>query len=52
MPRSKLKANDILRPSGILDNLINDYVSGELDDSQNLYRAVVIKIDHVRWSTR
>lgn len=49
MPRAKIRPNDILQPQKILDNLLNDYISGELDETQNLYRAIVVKVDNVRW---
>lgn len=31
MPRTPIRPEDITDPSRIIDNMINDYVSGELD---------------------
>lgn len=44
MARRPLNVSD---PEQILENLINDYIEGKLDDSVVLYRALVVEIDHV-----
>jgi hypothetical protein len=36
-----------MHPERIINNMINDYVSGELDDNTFLYRAIAVKIDQI-----
>jgi hypothetical protein len=45
MARSPITSQDILNPSRILDNMINDYIAGNLDGNNFVYRVSVVKID-------
>lgn len=47
MARSKIRASAVLDPAEILDNLINDYINGDLGGDQVLHRVLVTKIDFV-----
>jgi hypothetical protein len=44
--RTIIRDKDVRDPSRLHNNIINDYVAGNLDESQFLHRAVVIEIDH------
>lgn len=46
MSKKSIRPKDINSPDRILNNLIKDYAEGRLDNSNFLYRAVVVKIDH------
>lgn len=44
--RKEIKEADLKSPDRILSNLIDDYITGQLDDYDFLYRALVVKVDH------
>jgi hypothetical protein len=46
MSKRTLTSADLDEPSRVLNNLINDYIEGYLDDYTFLLRAVVVAIDH------
>jgi hypothetical protein len=45
--RRPIRAKEILSPDRIFNNLLKDYVDGNLDDYDFLYRASVVSIDMV-----
>ncbi len=45
--RRQISPEDLLHPENVMDNLINDYIEGALDDSRVFFRASVVAIDHV-----
>jgi len=45
MARSPITQQDILNPSRLLDNMINDYIAGKLDGNNVIYRVSVTKVD-------
>ena len=45
--RRPIRPKEILNPDRILSNLLRDYVEGVFDDYNFLFRASVVKIDHV-----
>lgn len=47
MSKTTIRDEDILYPERILSNLINDYISGKLDDNRVLYRCSVIEVDTI-----
>jgi hypothetical protein len=47
MPKTPLRPKDVLEPHRVLDNLLNDYIQGQLDDNNFLYRVLVTKIDTI-----
>ena len=47
MARRPIREREIQNPDRILSNLLRDYAEGKLDDNRVLFRASVIKIDHV-----
>lgn len=47
MSRNPIRNKDIEDPGRIFNNLLKDYVAGNLDSTRVLYRATVIKIDTV-----
>jgi len=45
--RKSIRTKDLIYPSRILDNLVNDYINGALDDYNFLFRALVVEIDTI-----
>jgi hypothetical protein len=46
MTKRSIKIKDVNKPERILNNLVKDYAEGKLDNSNFLYKAIIIKIDH------
>jgi hypothetical protein len=45
--RRRLTSKVIENPSEVLQNMINDYLEGNLDDYSFLHRAVVVSVDYI-----